>query len=50
MNKPKRIMDQMRDNPDLIRISVLPVDDPDEIQIGPSSPELIDIDEIIRAR
>jgi hypothetical protein len=41
------IMDQMRDNPDLIRMPVLPADNPDESQIGPSGPELIDVDEIV---
>jgi hypothetical protein len=32
---------------DLIRIPVLPADNPNEIQIDPSGPELIGIDEII---
>jgi hypothetical protein len=42
------IMDQMQDNPDLIRMTMLPTDNPDESQIGPSGPELIDLDEITR--
>jgi hypothetical protein len=43
----QQIMDQMQDNPDLIRMPMLPANNPDEIQIGPSGPELIDVDEIV---
>jgi hypothetical protein len=41
------IIDQLQDDPDLTGMTGSPVDNPDEIQIGPSGPELIDIDEII---
>jgi hypothetical protein len=40
------IIDQLQDDPDLIGMTRLPADNPDESQIGPSGPELIDIDEI----
>jgi hypothetical protein len=40
------IIDQLQDDPDLISMTRLPDDNPDESQMGPSGPEFIDIDEI----
>jgi hypothetical protein len=40
------IIDQLQDDPDLISMTRLHADNPDEIQTGPSGPEFIDIDEI----
>jgi hypothetical protein len=40
------IIDQLQDDPDLIGMTRLPADNPDESQMGPSGPEFIDIDEI----
>jgi hypothetical protein len=42
----QQIIDQLQDDPDLIGMTRIPTNNPDESQIGPSSPELIDIDEI----
>jgi hypothetical protein len=40
------IMDQLQNDPDIINMPRLPVDNPDESQTGPSGPEFIDLDEI----
>jgi hypothetical protein len=40
------MMNQMRDNPDLVRMPRLPTDSPEEIPMGPSGPEFIDLDNI----
>jgi hypothetical protein len=42
----QRIMDQMKNNSDILNMARLPKDNPDESQIGPSGPKLIDVDEI----
>jgi hypothetical protein len=40
------IIDQLQDDPDIINMTRLPADNPDESQTGPSGPEFIDLDEI----
>jgi hypothetical protein len=36
----------LKDDPDIINMERLPADNPDEDQMGPSSPEFINLDEI----
>jgi hypothetical protein len=40
----QRIIDQLQDDPDIVNMIRLPVDDLEEIQTGPSGPEFIDLD------
>jgi hypothetical protein len=42
------IINRLQDDLDLISMTRLPDDNPDESQTGPSGPELIDVDEITR--
>jgi hypothetical protein len=42
------VIDQLKDDSELIGMMRSPIDNPDESQRGPSSPELINIDEITR--
>jgi hypothetical protein len=42
----QQIMNQMRDNPDLIRLPRLPTDSPEEILAGPSGPDFMNLDNI----
>jgi hypothetical protein len=37
----------LQDDPDLIGMTRAPTDNPDESRVGPSGPELIQIDEIV---
>jgi hypothetical protein len=49
IEQAQQIIDQLQDDPDLIAMTrTFPADNPDEIQIGPSGPKLIDINEITR--
>jgi hypothetical protein len=41
-----RVIDQLQDDPDLVGMTRSPTDDPDESRVGPSSPEIKEIDEI----
>jgi hypothetical protein len=43
----QQIIDHLQDDPDLIRMKISPANNPNEIQVGTSDPELIDIDEIV---
>jgi hypothetical protein len=43
----QQVIDQLEDDLDLIGMIGALVDNPDEIRVGPSGPELIEIDEII---
>jgi hypothetical protein len=43
----QRVIDQLQDDLDLIGMIGSPTDNPDEIWVGPSGPELIEIDEIV---
>jgi hypothetical protein len=44
--KAQWMMNQMRDNPDLVRMPRLLIDSPEEISVGPSGFEFIDLDNI----
>jgi hypothetical protein len=47
IEQAQQVIDQLQDDPDLIGMTGSPADNPDEIQVGPSGPELIEIDEIV---
>jgi hypothetical protein len=47
MEQAHRVIDQLQNDPDLIEMTRVPVDNPIEIQVGPSGPEPIQIEEII---
>jgi hypothetical protein len=46
IEQAQRVIDQLQDDPDLIEITRVPADNPIESRVGPSGPELIQIDEI----
>jgi hypothetical protein len=47
IEKVQLVIYQLQDDPDLIGMMGAPVDNPYESHVGPSGPELIQIDEIV---
>jgi hypothetical protein len=43
-----KVLDQLQADPDLLEMTISPVDKPERIQVGTSDPEFIDVDEIVR--
>jgi hypothetical protein len=47
IEQAQRVIDQLQDDPQFIEMKGSPVDDPDESRVGPSTLELIEIDETV---
>jgi len=47
MEQAQRVMDQLQNDSELVEMKSVPADNPIEIQVGPSDPEPIQIEEII---